>query len=67
MSVSLFTVRVQGAAQLVGSSFVSVKIGRCSPDGGLVSFVKQKITNRSQWVCVSHASYNSCAVLVGVY
>lgn len=42
MSVSLFTVRVQGAVQLVGSSFVSVKIGGCAPDVGLISFVRQK-------------------------
>lgn len=69
MSLSLFTVQVQATAQLVGSSFVSVKIGRCAPGVGLVSFVRQKkkTTKRSHQVCVSRASYNSCAVLVGVY
>lgn len=33
---------MQGAVQLVGSSFLSVKISGCAPDMGLVSFVRQK-------------------------
>lgn len=58
---------MQGAVQLVGSSFLSVKIGECAPDMGLVSFVRQKKQQRQVIRFVSRAWYNSCAGLMGVY
>lgn len=37
---------MQGTAQSTGSSFVSIESGKCAPDVGFVSLVRQKKQQR---------------------